>query len=308
MLNRGVDFFSYLTMFWQDSWDVDMEQECIGDFIFNYYDAAHLPRNTPAYQPGGALDYEVKQLTLWRLNPDRFARSMNVSDPITKCLYAYNVLRQVIPLLMLRRTQATTIEVNGIKQRSGDSIPPYRICTVELGWTHEVEFQAYKAIYDQVIHYLYTGASKDGTKPGFVVPTGSKKNKGKAANTGNTGTRAFAIHRALGVLTFNRGLYTMLQRTAGRNFVTDVEEWYQRCADKGMSLYFEMTKPEPNLPLYADRWTFARYLAKDSPKLKYVAKLMGEICLDKSDPRRVLVFTDWPINLWNLEGFLGVCE
>jgi hypothetical protein len=43
-----------------------------------------------------------------------------------------------------------------------------------------------------------------------------------------------------------------------------------------------MTKPEKNLPLYADRWSFTRYLAKDSPKLKYIAKLMGEICLNEA--------------------------
>jgi len=67
-----------------------------------------------------------------------------------------------------------------------------------------------------------------------------------------------------------------------------------------------MTKPEENLPLYANRWTFARYLAKDSPKLKYVAKPMGDICLNEADPRRVLIFTDWLMNQWNLEGFLGV--
>jgi hypothetical protein len=56
-------------------------------------DAAHLPQYTPAYQPGDALDYKVKQLALWRLNPNRFARTMNVSDPVTKCLYAYDVVR-----------------------------------------------------------------------------------------------------------------------------------------------------------------------------------------------------------------------
>jgi hypothetical protein len=73
-----------------------------------------------------------------------------------------------------------------------------------------------------------------------------------------------------------------------------------------MSLYFEMTKPEKNLPIYADRWSFARYLAKDFPKLNSTAKLMGEICLSEVDPRRVLCFTDWPMNQWNLEGYLLV--
>lgn len=304
MLNKGVDFFSYLTMFWKDEWDVDMAQECGGTFVFNHFDADHLPQHTPIYQPGGALDYAVKKWALWRLNLDRFIKAMNVADHVAKCLNAYDVLRQVIPLLMLRRTQATVIEVNGVERRIGDSIPPYRICTVELGWSNMKEEEAYKKIFDRAIKYLYHGIGSAGSSQDFTVPTGSKK--GEPTAEGNAGTRAFAIHRALGVLTFNQGLYKMLRRTEGRNLVTDLEEWYQRCIDKGMSLYFEMTKPEENLPLYADRWTFARYLAKDSPKLKYVAKLMGEICLNEADPRRVLIFTDWLMNQWNLEGFLGV--
>ena len=73
-----------------------------------------------------------------------------------------------------------------------------------------------------------------------------------------------------------------------------------------MNLYFEITKSEKNLSLYADRWSFARYLAKDSPKLKYIAKLIGEVCLSEVDSRRVFCFTDRLMNSWNLEGYLLV--
>jgi len=305
MLNKGTDFYSYLTMFWKDEWDVNLAEESVSTPLFDPFDPAYEPKHTPIYQPGGALDYRKMQLALWRLNPDRFARSMGAQDNLKKCLNAYQVLRHVIPLVMLRRGQATIIEVNGVPTRIGDSIPPYRICTVELGWSGTAEFEAYRSTFDSVIEYLYTGSEgNEGSRSGFTLPTELKK--GKKVGRGNTGTRAFAIHRTLGVLTFNPGLYTVLLRTYGRNLVSDVEEWYSLCADRGMSLYFEMTKPEANLPLYADRWSFARYLAKDSPKLKYIAKLMGEICLSEVDPRRVLCFTDWPMNQWDLEGFLSV--
>lgn len=43
------------------------------------------------------------------------------------------------------------------------------------------------------------------------------------------------------------------------------------------------------------------YIYSESPKLKYLAKLMGEICLDAENPRRVLIFTDGPMTLWNVE-------
>jgi hypothetical protein len=67
-----------------------------------------------------------------------------------------------------------------------------------------------------------------------------------------------------------------------------------------------LTKPERDLPLYADRYTFAVYLSKESPKLCYLAKLMGEICLNLVQPRRALIFADGPMTLWNIEGFLTV--
>jgi hypothetical protein len=44
---------------------------------------------------------------------------------------------------MLRRTQAITIEINGMPTRIGDSIPAYRVCTVELGSSDAGEFEAY---------------------------------------------------------------------------------------------------------------------------------------------------------------------
>ena len=42
-----------------------------------------------------------------------------------------------------RRTQASTLEVNGTWIRIGDSILPYRICTVELEWGSALEFREY---------------------------------------------------------------------------------------------------------------------------------------------------------------------
>jgi len=70
--------------------------------------------------------------------------------------------------------------------------------------------------------YLYHGIRPGGSRQGFTVPIGSKE--GEPTTEGNTGTRAFAIHRVLEVLAFNQGLYKMPRRTEGRNLVTDLEE------------------------------------------------------------------------------------
>jgi hypothetical protein len=53
---------------------------------------------------------------------------------------------------MLRRTQAIIIEANGMPTRIGDSIPAYRVCTVELGWSGAGEFETYSMrIYQESI-------------------------------------------------------------------------------------------------------------------------------------------------------------
>lgn len=138
-------------------------------------------------------DYERYQPPLWRLLPRSFWAAMNRQDGDDRCLRAYEALRAVIPMITLRRTQATIIEVNGVEQRIGDSIPPYRICTVELSWSN-MEPTAYKKTFG-VIKYLCHGIGPGGSNQGFTVPAGSKK--GKPAAKGNTGAWTFAIHRAL---------------------------------------------------------------------------------------------------------------
>ena len=64
-----------------------------------------------------------------------------------------------------------------------------------------------------------------------------------------------------------------------------------------MTYYFNKTKPDRFLPLYADRFSFAAYLAKNSSKLKYLVKFMGEIALSEERCRHVLIFVEGPMSL-----------
>lgn len=302
MLNRGSDYYGYLTMFWRDEFHVS-DTESYGDFYFDYYEETHIPEHTPIYQAEGELDYDRYHLPLWRLHPKTFWSAMSTKDDEGRCLSAYRALRAVIPIIMLRRTQASTLEVNGTWIRIGDSIPPHRICTVELEWGSALEFREYNKLFQDYVKYLSSGFSTEKGALRFQVP-GSGKGKNRVK--GNAGTRSFWVHRILSIMTFNPGLHKMLLRTGKKNLVSHVHQWYDKFMDRGMSFYFDLTKAERNLPLYADRFSMARYLAKDSPKLLYLAKLMGEICLDEKDPRRTIIFSDWPMAVWNIEGFLTV--
>ena len=302
MLNRASDYYGYLLYFWNEEWDIDEAEENSGAFEFDRYNDAHVPQHTATYLPGGELEYGKVGMALWRLNPDLYHSYMSEQDADIRCLKAYKALRSVIPIVMLHRTQATIIEVNGNFIRIGDLIPKYHICTVELQWANKRAEQEYLQYYQPSIEFLRSGA-QEKSKP-FYIQSG--KGTGKAIKGGNAGTRSFAVHRKLGMLTLNPALYHMLLATGRRNMVQHVEKWYDTFKDQGMSLYFEFTKPAANLPIYADRASFLEYLCKDSPKLQYLVKLCGEICLDVQDPRRVLIFTDWPINQWMISGVLKV--
>jgi hypothetical protein len=301
MMNRGPDFYGYLTLFWRDIFHIS-DRESFGDFHFDrYHDAP--PEHTPAYDAGGVVDWARHQLPLWRLFPLSFWQAINRKDDLGRCVSAYEVLRAVIPIVMLRRTQASVLLVNGAYIRIGDSIPPYTICTVELAWQDETQFQAYNKIFQSYVKYLSSGAATDRGAVNFRVPGSSRRGQ---SVKGNVGTRSFAIHRIMTIMTFNPGLHKVILRSGGKNLVSNVHTWYEKFQDKGMSFYFDLTKAERDLPLYIDRYSMSLYLAKDSPKLMYLAKLMGEICLDEVDPRRALIFTDGPMTLWNTEGFLTV--
>lgn len=187
--------------------------------------------------------------------------------------------------------------VGGEAIRIGNSIPIYEICTVELDFASDAAFKVYHDAHKKYAKLLSQSGSIQNTPT--KVPAPRKK-------TGPSIGRNFAIHRRLSLLTFNPAFESLLSRV-GLSHAADVEKWYTRHQDHGMSLYFDATKPDKNLPPYTDRYAFGIYLTKDSPKLLYLGYLVGEICLGP-EPRRVLVYADWPMSQWHVEGVLKVCS
>ena len=92
-------------------------------------------------------------------------------------------------MIMLRRTQATTVEVNSKAMRIGDTIPTYRMCTIELDWGSQAEFLAYRRIYREAVKWLYTGDRRDDGGVAAGAPQMSKQYR----TVGNVGMRSFAI-------------------------------------------------------------------------------------------------------------------
>jgi hypothetical protein len=290
-----VDYVGYLTLLWKEDMDLDPIEETMSRKLM-YTDDDVLPVVSHEYLPGGKYDFAVYGLHLWRLNPYLYKNVMSEREQDLHALTAYEVIRSIAPLMTLRRTMATVMEVNGEEVRIGSKIPRYQICTVEVDFLHERKYKQYHQRYRKYIPYLpQKTPSKDSTPRRFAAPT--------AEEHGQMG-RNFGIQRRLCLLTMNMGLDKMVNRIP-KNFAQDVETWYHMHRDFGMSYYFRATRPERDLPYYPDRYSLALYLAKDSPKLGYLAGLVGKICLG-DQPRRVLIYGDYPMTHWNMEGFLKV--
>lgn len=305
MINRVNDLAGYLDLLFRDEWRLagaEADEQAYGP-AFDPYDDATLPRHTPLYQHGGALAIwqDAAQTTpvaappaLWRLDPHLFRTAMRGLEADTeafKATKAHRILRSILPLIQLRRTMATEIvSFPGASAiRIGDGIPHFRICTVELGFT-SAQQRRYDRLHDIGIRKLFTGVVENSRE----LPS-----QNDAA-----GGRSIAVHRQLSHAVFNLDLDTLAKRRP-KNLVKDVNRWYDKTADRGMSFYWEHVKPVPSLPPYADRFSFGVALAENSPKLKYLSGVLLDSCLG-DERERVLIMCGWPMTQWNCEGFIAV--
>lgn len=183
------------------------------------------------------------------------------------------------------------VTVNGQPQRIGQSIPPYKISTVELDFRDTESQQAYVKVFRPLHKRLKVPSNKTGFRQFAAMQVEA------------SGGRDFGVHRQLAILTFHPGLYQFI-RKCSRSSPQEIEKWTQKTIDGGLSYYFQLTRPARDLPPYVDRYSFATYLCRESPKLMYLAFLLGKMCLD--DKERVLVYVDYPVCQWFLIGFLRV--
>src|SRR5437868_15189112 len=85
MLNRGSDYYGYLTLFWRDEFDVS-EMVLYGDFEFDRYDDTHIPEHTPIYEAGGELDYGKFKQPMRPHNPKSLSSAMIRKEEEGRCL------------------------------------------------------------------------------------------------------------------------------------------------------------------------------------------------------------------------------
>ena len=132
------------------------------------------------------------------LDPRIFAATMR--RDVLKGQLAQRCLRGILGLLQLRRTAASTVKVFKKPVRIGDSIPMYRISTVELTMS-STEQRAYREVWDMLSPWLYYKLQQ--LKAGEAVEPAAGQREGFRDNR---------THRHLSLCIFNVRAYQLLSR------------------------------------------------------------------------------------------------
>lgn len=109
-------------------------------------------------------------------------------------------------------------------------------------------------------------------------------------------------HRALSTITLDINLYR-LERSASQIIRTDaVNEWHDCSLEVTYATYYNHVCRDPFAPSYRDRINAAIYISCLSSKFAYVAYLLAKLIFDSK--KRVIVFCDWLLTLWDVKLFL----
>jgi superfamily II DNA/RNA helicase len=84
-----------------------------------------------------------------------------------------------------------------------------------------------------------------------------------------------------------------------KTLATCVQQWYHKNHDQGASMYFRLTRIDPGVPNFVDRWSMGDYICSMSPKLRYLCRIVGTALFGPTETRgKVLIFVSWPIEQW----------
>ena len=187
------------------------------------------------------------------------------------------ILPSILKMIQLRRTMTTQIEVNRTLEQMRKFIPSYFIKIVELCWTKQ-QYLVYQPQYDRLIAKFARRADSS-----------TKKDK-----------LNMATHRRLCILTLNSGLKAVLEY--GKLTLQSYSILHGILEDYGASYYFNLTRGYFYSPPYDIRGPMAIHLAGLSLKIRYLTRLVYNICVKRGE--NVIVFVDWPINLWFVTMYL----
>ncbi|KAJ5363985.1 uncharacterized protein N7496_009698 [Penicillium cataractarum] len=188
---------------------------------------------------------------------------------------------------------------NGKTYEVGESTPALRVMTIEL--RHRSEAQTYhNQVYEcmiggpteaQMLDDAFLDVDEDGVQD-------TKRNRSR--------------HR-LSLLAFSPLLDKFIRKLGQTEELRPYIKGHLSGEDRGFSVFWAATCEQRNTEkIPATRAAQAAYLAKDSPRLRYLVRIMDTMgAFDEpasgpalKDPPRFFILCKWPLSLWLVEMFI----
>ena len=168
-----------------------------------------------------------------------------------------------------------------------DSIPPYRICAVELS-LNKILKKEHDSAHQQHLYWLSQSGAEDAAEE-FMSHLNSQK------------------HHWLSQLTSHIRLEQMMKKKR-RSLVKDINKWYEKDTDHSMSYFHKVIKVDPFDLTFQDQYSFMLWLSWMSLKLCYLTEIIKDKIIDVSKKERLLIFSQWLMMQWLVKGFLSLLE
>ncbi|KAI9810553.1 MAG: hypothetical protein M1827_006226 [Pycnora praestabilis] len=288
MINKPLDLSGILHLLWKPEFKSDPLPE-ESDYEAAKFAMGLGPKSTqvdpdsPSSPTVGKLKSTQVDLDKYvhLLDPDVFRSFATKAAGQMDMTVATKVLPPILRMIQLRRVMSDFITVNGVKQVIGKEVPPYTIVTVELKM-NKIEAQAYKRIHRFLIQHLKGFGTNDETEQEHHM--------------------SMRAHRYLMHTTYNPELDKYRTNDVNHQ-VTDVNEWCNtEDFNYGATFYHQITRGQPWDVAYQTREEMAHYMCALSVKQRWLAGKMLELCIQRQ--RKVIIFCDWPVTLWDTTAFL----
>ena len=93
-----------------------------------------------------------------------------------------------------------------------------------------------------------------------------------------------------------------------RSLVKDIDKWYKKDTDHSMLYFHKAVKVDLFDSAFWDWYFFVLWLSQMSLKLCYLAEIIKDKIVDVLKKKRLLIFSQWSMMQWLVEGFLSLLE
>lgn len=306
MISKTADLRGFLFLLFRKSWAIDWNiRELAGDLLELFNPANDLRKlrlsngnilNVYDMMPPIVQEYyDETGYCLSLLDPALFLHLQQLGGQGgLESTEARLILPTIQKMMQLRRLMTDTIDLKDGNPpvQVGGSIPPYRVITMILEWD-----SYHESMYNKLIR-------EDKSK--LIMPTQPTSGPPIKPNSTSDMMVNARRERNISVVGLDLRFGVLLERARKRS--TDVQGNPNEkkvsmaisnmvakalaAEDHGLSQFFDKTKPEPTLPVYADRVTMARYSTTTAPKLAKLGEIVGHVAFTLKS--KTLIMVGWP--------------